>query len=608
MSRTLFFVLGLAAVVGAQSPMVVSTSPLPNRDAGPFAPVRVTFSAPITPATVTPFSVSVFGRWTGAVAGSVSVDPTGTIVTFQPSKPMFVGDAIQVSLASSITSASTSSPLVGGYHFQFEVRTAPGSGVFQLTSQIPIRLPNEGPISTYGIHGGDVDRDGAPDLTAINELSHDIRVFKNDGCGHVSAMTLVQDGYNWPSPQESADFNRDGWLDLATGDYLFGNLSVYLNDGQGNYLAPLTLPGGSYLRSVGAADLNGDGYPDLVSANSSQTLVWLNNGSGGFLPPVSYAAPYGSAEFNIVDANEDGHLDICVCDLVPSHLWVLIGNGDGTFTPNSTYVAIGAYAFASAAGDLNGDGHVDMCFCCHNPPTFNWFYGDGHGGFTLGGSAPAGGSPTSVHLGDLDGDGDLDAALSDYGAAEFRVFFNGGTGNFGAPVILPAVSGASCTTLIDFDRDGDLDIVGADEIADVAMVYSQVGPTIPGIQQPDCAATLRIDQRGAGDGFAGRPAVPVRLGDSMAISLSGTPGGLGIVAVGFTATTPLQWPWGLVSFDLTLPNAILLVTALDPHGEALTPFSLPSWLQPGFRMCVQGAVFSPAVGLLTNPVQFELIP
>jgi hypothetical protein len=78
--------------------------------------------------------------------------------------------------------------------------------------------------------------------------------------------------------------------------------------------------------------------------------------------------------------------------------------------------------------------------------------------------------------------------------------------------------------------------------------------------------------------------------------------------IGFSTATPMQWPWGLSSIDLALPSAVLLVSTLDPHGEALTPFSLPSWLPTGFRMCAQGAVFGPAPDLLTNPVQFELVP
>jgi hypothetical protein len=291
---TFLLVLGLAAIVPAQSPTVASTSPARNTRMGPYDPIRVTFASPISPATATAASVSVFGRWTGAVAGTIAVSPSGLDLTFQPLRPLLVGDCVTVSLARTIT-APGGAALQDGYHFQAWVASAPGSGVFAPTQTFLFRQPSEGAISTYGVHAGDVDRDGVPDITAINEYSHDLRVFRSDGCGGYAPMQQVNDGLNWPSPHESADFNRDGWLDLVTGDYLFGNVSVFLNNGAGGYLPPLSLTGNTYIRSVGAADFDGDGYPDLVAGNGTRTLVWINNGNGGFLAPVPYSFQ-GSSE------------------------------------------------------------------------------------------------------------------------------------------------------------------------------------------------------------------------------------------------------------------------------------------------------------------------
>lgn len=601
-------VLAFAGVCFAQSPVVVSTSPAANTICGPFDPIRIRFATAIDPATITSHSFAVFGRWTGAVAGALAVDANGTLVTFQPLRPLFVGDCVHVDVAASVA-APGGAALAGGHHFEFVVRTAPGSGVFQATQNISFRLPNEGQISTYGIHAGDVDRDGAPDITAINELSSDLRTFRSDGCATFGPMRRVLDGQNWPSPHESADFNRDGWLDLVTGDYVFGNVSVFLNDGTGNYLPPISLPGGNYVRSVGAADLNGDGYADVVAGNGGNALVWVNNGAGGFLPAVSYTGPNGCAELNLVDADEDGHIDIVCCNLVPGQTWVLIGNGDGTFTANTTLATIGAAPFASAAGDLNGDGHVDLAYCCHIPDTFVWLFGDGQGGFAPGGTMPAGSGATSVHLGDLEGDGDLDAVLSHYFSADFYVYLNNGQGGFAAPFILPAVAGAACTTLADFDRDGDLDIMGADEIVDIGILFTQANVSVPGIQPADCGATLRLDQRADGAGFGGRAAVPVHIGNQLAVSVSGPPNAVMLLAVGFAATTsqPLLH-FGLNSFDLTLPVATLRVTLLDSNGEFMMPYSLPTWVPAGFALCLQAGVMSPAAELLTNPMQFVLVP
>ena len=163
------------------------------------------------------------------------------------------------------------------------------------------------------------------------------------------------------------------------------------------------------------------------------------------------------------------------------------------------------------------------------------------------------------------------------------------------------MSAAACTTLADFDRDGDLDIMVADENADVGILYSQQSLPVPGIQPSDCDATLRIDQRADGAGFGGRPAVPVHIGNQMALSVSGPPNALTLLAVGFPSTVSVQLAHlGLMSFDQTLPLAIMQVTLLDPNGEFNRPYSLPLWVPSGFVMCLQAGVLSPTTDRKSN--------
>jgi hypothetical protein len=322
---------------------------------------------------------------------------------------------------------------------------------------------------------------------------------------------------------------------------------------------------------------------------------------------VGYGAS-GAAEVNVVDADEDGHLDLAVASFNTGTLWVLIGNGDGTFTANATVLNIGALPWASKTGDLDGDGHADIVYVCRNPDVCRWYLGDGAGGFTLGGTRSTPGFPTSVHLGDLEGDGDLDAVLSRYAAGDFLILGNDGSANFAPPVSLPAVSSGSCTMLVDFDRDGDLDIIGVDETADVGMVYTQTGPTIPGIQQRSCAAAVRINQRGAGDGFGGRPAVPVRVGTSMAVGMSGSPGTFAVLFAGSPATPPLQTMWGPISLNPGYPIIWLAATPLDGHGELRTTIALPAFVPLNFGLCVQGGVWGQDATVLSNPVRFVAVP
>ena len=78
-----------------------------------------------------------------------------------------------------------------------------------------------------------------------------------------------------------ADFNHDGKLDFATS----GNL-LALGNGDGTFQTPVPIVasvplGGFYC--IAAADINNDGWPDLVLCSFSDPLfVLLNNQQGGF--------------------------------------------------------------------------------------------------------------------------------------------------------------------------------------------------------------------------------------------------------------------------------------------------------------------------------------
>src|SRR5271166_3123040 len=117
--------------------------------------------------------------------------------------------------------------------------------------------------------------------------------------------------------------------------------------------------GGFYASSVAIADLNGDGNPDIVVANSCLTGsnsesncdaggsvgVLLSNGDGTMQPFVSYdSGGVAASSVAIADVNGDGHPDLVVASQCESSadcsngvVGILIGNGDGTFQPAVTY-------------------------------------------------------------------------------------------------------------------------------------------------------------------------------------------------------------------------------------------------------------------------------
>jgi hypothetical protein len=198
-------------------------------------------------------------------------------------------------------------------------------------------------------------------------------MFSNNGSG-----TFATGDYGSARPGNEAmdialaDFNGDGKLDTATANGATKDVSVLLGDGAGNFPDATA----DNVFSTGAAsgrptalavgDLNGDGHPDVVTANGTDNSVsaMLGNGAGKLATPAATIATGGTQPVDVAlaDVNDDGKLDALVANQGSSNLSVLLGDGLGGFKP-ATYspVAVGANNPAAVAvSDFNGDGEADV--------------------------------------------------------------------------------------------------------------------------------------------------------------------------------------------------------------------------------------------------------
>jgi hypothetical protein len=84
---------------------------------------------------------------------------------------------------------------------------------------------------------------------------------------------------------------------------------------------------GSYPESVVIADLNGDGHPDIATANqlSNNISILLQNSDGTFQPTVNYAVGKGPMWLQVGDVNNDGKPDLLVVNTTDNTLGVLLG-------------------------------------------------------------------------------------------------------------------------------------------------------------------------------------------------------------------------------------------------------------------------------------------
>jgi len=216
------------------------------------------------------------------------------------------------------------------------VLTNDGSGVFGLNNTL---IVGTGP---YFVMATDVNGDGKMDLICANHYSHSLTVLTNDGQGGFSIASSPNTG-NEPLSVAAADINGDGKLDLISADVGGGSgggntLTVLTNAGNGIFGLYATLNVGTQPNTVAAADVNGDGRPDLISANnlSGNVSVLLNNGNGTFTR-TDYATAFNCISVVVTDLNGDGKPDLISANAGSGTLTVLTNNI--TFPPPLLHIA-----------------------------------------------------------------------------------------------------------------------------------------------------------------------------------------------------------------------------------------------------------------------------
>ena len=117
---------------------------------------------------------------------------------------------------------------------------------------------------------GDVNSDGKKDLIVANLSDSTLTVLTNNGSGGFGFNAVYGVG-EYPECVAAADMNGDGKVDLITANYGStgdGNtLTVLTNAGDGTFASWGVVTVGSGPVYVTAADVNGDGTPDLISGN-----------------------------------------------------------------------------------------------------------------------------------------------------------------------------------------------------------------------------------------------------------------------------------------------------------------------------------------------------
>jgi hypothetical protein len=253
------------------------------------------------------------------------------------------------------------------------------------------------------------------------------------------ALTLNSGGTS-PAAVVSGDFNGDNIIDLAVANKTGGVVSVLPGLGNGNFGSPIntTLPAGSTPTALGVGDFNGDGKLDLLVADpgSSAVRVLLGTGNGTFTPGQVISFPAGSMPGSLAvgDINRDGKLDFVAVTSATGVFTSYLGNGDGTFTATVTSLPVGTNPQDVVLADVTGDGLLDALVAVTGSDRVAVMINNSivPGNYTAGTSVnlTAGSGPVSIATGNFDTGATVDFAVANLTAGNVQTFFGTGTGLF----------------------------------------------------------------------------------------------------------------------------------------------------------------------------------
>ena len=268
---------------------------------------------------------------------------------FQKSESVFVGDGPSQILLEDFNQDGNLDFVTANRDNSISIAIGLGNGQFRQASQLFLG----GAFGVEDIAVGDITNDGFMDIVATAPTGTSV-YFEGVGDGTFEPNDL-------PFPLRSfelVDIDNDGNLDFAQD--ILNRILVRKGDGTGQFNETFNIDAPNLnVSEIKAADINQDGVMDFVAINrdAPSVISILGLGNDQFETPIEFNSGNVATEFEIADINRDGFLDILVLESGES-VTTLLGDGNGSFSKDVKYRArLGTNSLAVA--DINSDGFVE---------------------------------------------------------------------------------------------------------------------------------------------------------------------------------------------------------------------------------------------------------